>query len=198
MKFGAQPVWYVTDPSNEMNALHNACNVAMDSDASIRQVMDFVEPVRSMQSQRPNDWRWEREWRVLGDLHFCMTDVAAVITDNEGVHGFLQDVSIGVPCYLPGEFAPTWVGGISDNWASVMEAMLERFYGMFISPLDANLPFDDEEERYIPFVEVLEVSTAMDEAFGELNPDLYAEIESHLSAKSPDWCRVYDLDQVYE
>lgn len=196
-KFAAQPVWYVADPSPQAEAMTLAmAQAAADPTAPIWDLAPFIEEVRSIQSGRPNDWRWEREWRIIGDLHFSMSDVHMVVTNEGGRPEFLPEVSVGVPWYSHEDFTTQWVDGISDSWNSAMDAMLERFGENFISPEDAALPWDGEDGAYVELVDFLEPWEAMDEVFGDLNPDLHEQIEAMLSARSPYWCRSYDIDHI--
>lgn len=196
-KFAAQPVWYIAARSPQAEAIRLAMTQAFsDPTAPIWNLAPFIEEVRSIHSGRRNDWRWEREWRIVGDLDFSMSDVHMVVTNEGGRPEFLPDVSVGVPWYSHEDFTTQWVDGISDNWNSAMDAMLERFEENFISPEDAALPWDAEDGEYVELVDFLEPWEAMDEVFGDLNSDLHEQIEAMLFARSPQWCRSYDIDHI--
>lgn len=199
VKFGAQPVWYLSDPSPQLAAIERAISDAESQPtAPIWDLTPYIDQVRSLQGDFPKDWRWEREWRVRGDLRFAMSDVVLVLTNDAGAPAFLEDVSVGVPWYDHDSFTTQWVGGVTDAWDSEIDAMLARFDSTFIAVQETDLPWDSEEGGYAPIVEFVELAEAIDEVFGTLNDDLRDAIESALEVRGYEWCRHYDLDHVHE
>lgn len=196
-KFGAQQVWYVDDPSQQWSALEDAMDAARnDPRAPIWTLTPFVESVRSRSSPRPNDWRWEREWRVQGDLEFGLEDVAMIVADQQGAPEFFDQISVGMPWISHDDSVIRWSGGFTRGWEREVEGMLERFGALFASPDSAGMSWDGEDRVYVAYVPLLETSEAMDEAFGYLVPELQEVVERALDDRSSQWCRVYDLEHA--
>lgn len=196
-RFGAQPVWYLTDPSPELASVKQAMDVARhDPWAPIWALTPYVEEVRSRSEGSPNDWRWEREWRIRGDFEFDIEDIALLVIDEAGAPDFLEEVNVGVPWTAPGDITVRWSGGFTPGWRSEIDGMLDRFDSMFITVDDSGAIWDSEEGRYFSFVEVFDTEYAMDEAFGQLAEPLQAALFDHLIGISDEWCRVHDLDHA--
>lgn len=197
-RFGAQPVWYLNDPSQEVAAIHEAMRAATgDLSAPIWKLTPYVAEVRSRESLSPNDWRWEREWRVRGDLVFDLTDVSFVLLGEDGQLSFEEEVSVGVPFYSPKDDMVRWMGGISPGWEEEMEAMLRRFNEQFVSVEEAGFSWDQEDKRWYTLVEVLSEWDAIEEAFGAISDDVHKAFRDVLSG-SEGWCRRYDLQRSFE
>ncbi|MGP9695863.1 hypothetical protein ACT3TZ_14750 [Brachybacterium sp. AOP25-B2-12] len=195
MKLDAQPVWYLSDPSPQWQALRAAMDDAEDMpDAPIWQLTPYIDGVRNRQSKRPNDWRWEREWRVRGDLEFELSDVSMIVSSEAGATAILDEVSVGLPWVSPDGGRPQWAGGFTGSWDAAIEQMLDRFHMTFTSLDNAGMPWDSEDKAYVQLVEFHDTAYAMDEVFGYLMPDLYEAIESALSNESYQWCLTYDLE----
>jgi len=195
-KFDAQPVWYLRDPSTQLEAVHGAMRSASGTaKADIWSLTPFIESVRSFGSIAPNDWRHEREWRVTGDLEFEFNDIALLVLDDGGKPEFLDDIPIGIPVTTPGDLTVRWSGGYSRTWDDAMDGMLDRFQENFVPVEQSGAVWDQEEARWFSMVEVLDEESAMDEIFGDLREDVRESIVRHL-ADSAGWCRTYDLDHA--
>jgi hypothetical protein len=196
-KFNAQPVWYVSDPSLQWDALNAAMQEARGKvDSPIWKLTPFIDRVGSLQSQSPNDWRWEREWRVRGNLDFDLADVARIVVDNEGGTDFFEEISVGVPWVSPPEFTVRWSGGFTEGWNDEIVGMLDRFHEQFVAGGIAGVHWDREDQDYFSMVPILETVDAMDEAFGYLAPELQKAVEEALSRTDTLWCRLYDLSLI--
>ncbi|MFC0581739.1 hypothetical protein [Micrococcoides hystricis] len=194
-KFNAQPVWYVSDPSPQWQALHAAMDgAARKSDAPLWRLTPFIESVRSLQSGNPNDWRWEREWRVCGDLEFELSDIAMIISSEAGATAIVDEVSVGLPWVSPDGGRAQWADGFTDGWDAAIDKMLDRFFETFTSLDNSGMPWDSEDKAYVQLVEFYETADAMDEVFGYLLPDLHEAIESALNDESYQWCLTFDLE----
>ncbi len=127
-KFNAQPVWYVSDPSPQWDALNAAMQEAHSNvDSPIWKLTPFIERVRSRHNKVPNDWRWEREWRVRGDLEFDLAEVAMIVADKEGALAFFEEVSVGMPWVSPEDFTVRWSGGSPKVGTTSSTACLNAF-----------------------------------------------------------------------
>ena len=191
----AQPVWYLSDPSPQWEALRAAMDGAEGiPSAPIWRLTPFIDGVRGHQSMKPNDWRWEREWRVRGDLEFELSDIAMIVSNEAGATSILDEVSIGLPWVSPDGGRPEWVGGFTQGWDAAMDKMLNRFYETFTSVDNAGMPWDSEDKAYVQLVPFYDTTDAMEEVFGYLMPDLHEAIESALSGESYQWCMNFDLE----
>lgn len=198
-KFNAQPVWYVSDPSPQWDALVVAMQESRgDARSPIWELTPFIESVRSFQSRFPNDWRSEREWRVRGDLEFDLEDVARIVVDDEGDPAFFDEISVGVPWVSPGDSTVRWSRGFTRGWDDEIDSMLERFHGQFVTGDSAGVVWDREYQRDFSMFPILDTEEAMEEAFGYLAPELYQAIRHWLDSTSTSWCRLYDLSNIYE
>lgn len=196
-RFNAQPVWYLNDPSPELSAVKDAMRAAGgDKTASIWKLTPYVAEVRSLEGRKRNDWRWEREWRVRGDLNFELSDVKYVLLGKEEQVKFADQVSVGVPFYSPQDDTVRWVDGISSGWDKEMERMLQRFYEQFVSVEEAGFSWDQEDGHWYAFVEVLSEWDAIEEAFGHVSDDVHKVFRDALSGTGG-WCRRYDLQQSF-
>lgn len=195
LKSDAQPVWYLSDPSPQWQALRDAMDEAADMpNAPVWQLTPYIDGVRNRQSKRPNDWRWEREWRVRGDLEFELSDVSMIVSSEAGATAILDEVSVGLPWVSPDGGRPQWAGGFTEGWDAAIEQMLDRFHATFTSLDNAGMPWDSEDKAYVQLVEFHDTAYAMDEVFGYLMPDLYEAIESALTNESYQWSLTYDLE----
>ncbi|WP_412161595.1 hypothetical protein [Curtobacterium flaccumfaciens] len=197
-KYGAQPLWYLKDPSPELEAIRTAMDAAAnDPAAPIWRLTPFIADVRSIESGRPNDWQWEREWRVRGNLAFDLDDVAYILHAEAGRKEFADEVSVGVPYLSPDDHTVVWAGGISEAWDRELNAMLARFNEQFVSVEDAGFLRDSETKEWAAFVPVLDEYDAIEEAFGPLSAELNDAFLEMLR-NSEGWCRTYDLRRSYE
>ena len=192
-EFGAQPVWYLNQDTPELEAVNASMKAAEhDGDAPIWVLTPFIENVRPRNSRYPNDWRWEREWRVRGGLEFDANDVALIITDDAGQPAPLNKVDIGLPWMAPGDVEATWSGGYTQGWDDEIQKMLERFFDQFSTPEEVGGVWDKEDQKYYGLMgELVETDDAMDEAFGPLMPALFETIYAELASRTEFWCRVY-------
>ncbi len=194
-RLNAQPVWYLADPSPQWGALRDAMDAARrDPDSPIWRLTPFIEGVRNRTSDYPNDWRWEREWRVPGHLDFELSDVAMIIADEEGKTTILDEVSVGLPWVSPDGDPPQWYDGFTRNWDASIDRMLDRFRETYTSIENSGMPWDSEDKDYVRLVEFWETEEAVFDVFGALIPELHDAIVSLLNDESCEWCPNYDLE----
>lgn len=205
-KFDAQPVWYLSNPSPQWDAVKAAMHEARDDPhAPIWAMTPFIEGVRSRRSRYPHDWRWEREWRVPGILEFDLDDVARIVVDHNGALAFFDELPIEVPWVSPGDPTVRWSGGLPPGpggfftrQSDTTGDMLERFGGQFITLDAAGGGWDRENQVYFASAEILTTPDAIEEAFGYLEAELYEAIYGELNGTSTLWCRVFDLAHSFE
>ena len=200
-EFGAQPVWYLSRSTPQLEAVKTAmAEAADDANAPIWALTPYIENVRPRSSQFPNDWRWEREWRVRGDLEFDLNDVALLIIDEAGTPALLDQMEIGLPCMAPGDIEATWSGGFTQEWDTETQQMIDRFRDQFSTPEEAGGVWDKEDHQYYGLSgELVETEDAMVEVFGRLMPALHETIYNALEPRTEFWCRAYEhaSDEAY-
>ena len=84
---GAAPVWYLPRDSEVQVEFFNrvrdlAFRNAPDPEHVLWRITPFIDYPQDAEVEGasvPYDWRWEREWRVRGDLSFQNDDVAILI-----------------------------------------------------------------------------------------------------------------------
>jgi len=68
---GGNRVWYVEKNSSQHISLER---MASSNNSSLLELVPFIEIVSNNQNERC-DFDWEREWRVIGQIHFSPEDV---------------------------------------------------------------------------------------------------------------------------
>jgi hypothetical protein len=68
---GGNRVWYVEKNSSQHVSLER---MASSNNSSLLELVPFIEIVSNNQNERC-DFDWEREWRVIGQIHFSLEDV---------------------------------------------------------------------------------------------------------------------------
>lgn len=197
--YGAQPVWYISEPSPEHSAMRELMKVGKAVDSAVWKITPFIEGVRSTNRRGGSDWRWEREWRVLGDLRFELDDIAAVLIPTpEGEFEPITDISLGVPFITPdGEFF--WSGAFVEATDAAMELLVERFYENWTTPDGALLPLDRESRwGYAEVAPIYELDDAIYSEFEDFPAEVRSAISLALQDGSMLWCRVADAEQAYE
>jgi hypothetical protein len=91
---GGGPIWYIELNSLREIALRRMIQQAIDSPNPGEHPIWAMTPFIDSTGDYPNGsyrFEWEREWRVIGDLHFSDDDVAFLILpeqDHERARGF--------------------------------------------------------------------------------------------------------------
>lgn len=117
---GAAPVWYLPrDSEVQTEFFRTVRDLAFrnqpDPDHPLWRITPFIDYPRDADPARtaaPYDWRWEREWRVRGDLGFHTDDIALLFAP-EAQHPWLidwwkQEVIEGWGGYMPPLVDPRW------------------------------------------------------------------------------------------
>lgn len=123
---GAAPVWYLPRGSAVQEEFFRtvrdlAFRTQPDPEHPIWGITPFVDYPRDagpIDGAPPYDWRWEREWRVRGDLEFQDSDLA-ILFAPEDRHSLLtdwwkQEVIEGWAGYIPPIVDTRWPGERQD------------------------------------------------------------------------------------
>ncbi|MCT1766984.1 hypothetical protein M3B92_12770 [Brevibacterium casei] len=184
---GGQRVWYV-DSASELfgaaSALKEEKLRAQEWNSAFWTLAPYIDQV----IPGKYDFDWEREWRVVGDLKFELSDVALIITYDGSRHNFIEQLSFGFPVYNAVEGISRWEGGSMPSLGACQALILDRFSMEFLSPEEAGIPHDDEAgffwsgcaKRY-----------SSEEALQVIVPDMPSDVigvlASELNQISMDW-----------
>jgi len=194
---GAQPVWYLSDPSPQYAAIQSLMNASDSSDDPIWRLTPFVEGVRDLGGGRPNDWRWEREWRMVGNFRFDINQVAAVLVPAPtGDFEPIRDITFG-GLYVTPDGDYFWTDSFVDATDGAMELLLDRFHSNWTTPDDALLPLDREAEwGYAELVEIYDSEDAVYQEFEEFPFEVQEALARALTNEGGLWCRVSDVHNL--
>lgn len=195
-KWGAQPVWYLAHGSPEYDALKALMNNAKHSEqcAPIWELTSFIDDVRPLNEPSPNDWRWEREWRVRGDIEFDLDEIALVVCLQDGIPRIVEEIEVGEQWLAPGDTDGYWSGGYSKSWDTHVQRKLEQFHARFLTIDETGATWDREDRRYygIPCRPV-DTEDAIDEVFGYLMPSLFDALVEALNETTTEWYKITDM-----
>ncbi len=181
-------VWYVDQGSVQASSLNSHLGplvAAKDFTNPIWELTPFIDLVM------PGiyEWDWEREWRVRGDLHFTLADVAFVVTPE----GFDE-----LPALAGLYFHPKHelvVAASTQPLEEYVEGLVQQFFQHFENPVDS-LPVDGGE--YVWIVTQWETEEAVDELFFEVQDDIRAHLVGYLNEVSWSWVRSDEVASIYE
>ena len=170
-RFDAQPVWYLSDPSPQLRAVQQmlderiaAPGGGIDPSDPYWRLTPFIDPVRPRGSARPNDWRWEREWRVVGDVSFELSDAAFIVWSEGDDLLWDEQLTVG-SVFLSHHRDEFWWGSSLERLDAQLGKMLDQLKESYLPVVDAGLPWDSEEHEYAPVIEILEACDVVDETF---------------------------------
>ncbi len=161
----ALPVWYVTEGSTPHGSIRAMMDASTSPTEPIWHLTPFIDLVRN-DPAAPHDFRWEREWRVVGDFEFLPEHIAALVVPKET--GGLEPLAgaVGNLLYITptGDFY--WVGEEEELFDDALELLVEKFLSEFVPADEAGLP-SDRESRYglAEVVEVVDTWEAVYEVF---------------------------------
>ena len=202
---GAQPVWYLSDPSPQWDAAKQLLSRSLDARQKPLNVEDaywkmtpFIDPVRSTDSTRPHDWRWEREWRVIGDVRFELSDIAFIVWPEGNDLLWESNLTLG-SLFVGHDGDEFWSGSPLDELDLKLDEMLETISNEYITVDDAGLPWDSEDQEYVAIVEILDAYDVVSEVFDDLPVAVLDALVDALWRRNGDmWCRSSDLQTVHE
>lgn len=204
-RFDAQPVWYLSDPSTQWDAAQQVLSNHLDVKGNVLDPADpywrmtpFIDPVRPSGSPNPHDWRWEREWRVLGHLSFELSDIAFIVWPEDDEFLWEKDVTLGA-LFVGHDGDEFWSGSPLEELDLKLSKMLERISGGYVTVDDAGLPWDSEDQQYVAVVEIIDAYEVVYETFDELPEAVADALADALTQRGGDmWCRISDLESVHE
>ncbi|MBK8201310.1 MAG: hypothetical protein IPK68_02915 [Bdellovibrionales bacterium] len=85
---GGNPIFYVDTTNQSIRASLDAIPTSSICQ-NMRRMMPFIEGFGPpwFPGNNPSDFRWEREWRVVGDFDFQVSDIAyGICPENEIPH----------------------------------------------------------------------------------------------------------------
>ena len=195
----ALPVWYVTSGSTPHSSLRAVMAASGSPTDPVWNLTPFVDLVTTTQGV-PHDFRWEREWRVVGDFDFAADHIAALVVPRQT--GELEPITgaVGNMLYVTATGDFYWVGEESEVFEDALEILIDKFHSQFIPANDAGLPFDNEAENGLfPVVDILHTSDAAYETFEGLPEALVQAVVDQVEGEYGDlWCRQYDVDHAHE
>lgn len=101
---GAAPVWYLEEEGVQAKALRELMRRETDPSSTLWQLTPHIDELRGNGGPGTYRFEWEREWRLNGDLHFSLEEVAFLLMDetfHEGAREFFDEAEHDQtgPCY---------------------------------------------------------------------------------------------------
>ncbi|QUY61184.1 hypothetical protein [Gulosibacter molinativorax] len=204
-RYGAQPVWYLSDPSPQWDAANQLLSQSLGPQRRPRDANDpywkltpFLDPVRPTGSDRPHDWRWEREWRVIGDVRFELSDISFIVWPEGNDLLWESDLTLG-SLFVGHDGDEFWSGSLLEELDLKLDEMLETISNAYITVDDAGLPWDSEDQQYVAIVEILDAYDVVSEVFDDLPVAVLDALADALWRRNGDmWCRSSDLETIHE
>ena len=180
-------VWYVDQRSMQARLLNEHLeDLTRRKDFShpmwdLTPFVDLVMPGRY-------EWDWEREWRVRGDLHFTLSDIAFTVTPDG-----IDEVSELEFYVTPDmDFA---VVATPQPLADYMEKLVQEFFQTFEDPVN-RLPVDGGE--YVWTVEQWETEEAVGYLFPELEERIFEGLVDYLNSESYVWVSSAEVASIWD
>lgn len=197
-RLNAQPVWYIKAESPQWTALSSSMEEAKhDSTAAIWKLTPFIDLVRARDYEKPYDWRWEREWRVQGELPFVSSDIGMILGKEGDELESLKEISEGISIASHNDFAMEWLGEFYGPVDEELERQAQIFLQVYATPSECNMPWETDEDRSSSEIEILDTAAAVQESFNHLPPKFCKKLEERLSHRSDFWCRSFDYYVFY-
>ncbi len=151
---GAAPVWYLPrDSLMQTRFFDTVKKLAFRNDPvrdeflwELTPFVDYPRDANGCGTESAYDWRWEREWRIRGDLEFGPTEVAIVFAPS-GMHHTVSRLICEVLRSSTGTVPPI----VDPRWPR--NRQLEVIRGATLQRSDGHaglLPKRSVEERAVP------------------------------------------------
>jgi len=173
---GAQRVWYLDEGSPSLTALNEmktALVQAAQWDDPFWRIAPYVDLVAPRHS-----WTHERELRLVGDLHFDLSDVALLIAPNGSDFTFTSP-TLGTPVLDPTTDEYRWTGGAVPALGASMMTLLDRFHEEYVQP--------DLVPEWAGGYEGIDTVNAVGELFEHLPEHVQQTIVDHLMQEYGDY-----------
>jgi hypothetical protein len=186
-KQGAR-LWYVDQGSTQARSLNDLLG-RLKSEGDFTHPMWDLTPFIDLVMPGKYEWDWEREWRVRGDLHFLLADVALVVTPE----GFEELPALeGFYVHPKHDLI---VAASPPALVEYMEDLVRQFFQSFEDPNNC-LPV--EKGQYVWIVEEWDASQAVGELFPALLDDVHERLVEYLREISWSWVLSADIASIYE
>lgn len=188
---GGQRVWYLGSESSPYVALHEMKEAAFETrdwENPVWNITPFVDNV----DPGKYAFDWEREWRVVGGLHFDLEEVVLLI-GLEGVEPlFHESFSIGAPLYDPRDQTYVWDGETIPELGTNLEAVLELFHEEYMSPAEAGLSYTSDSESedgywWLGCATRYETEDALFDLLPDAPTEVHEVLSEHLNQVSTGW-----------
>ncbi len=180
-------VWYLDQGSQQARSLGSYLHKVMDGEDLGHPIWNMT-PFIDLVMPGKYEWDWEREWRVQGDLHFTLEDLAFVVTP-EGVEELAALELYAHPKH------DLIVSAAPQALAEYVEDLVQQFFQTFEDPVNS-LPVDGGE--YVWIVEEWDTVGAVSELFPELLESVFDELVEYLSGVSSQWVLSADVASIYD
>ncbi|WP_413247832.1 hypothetical protein [Sinomonas flava] len=194
LRQGGQRVWYLDTDKSPYQALHLLKESAFEN-------RDWASPVWNItpfvDQRNPGTYAfdWEREWRVVGGISFDLEDIVLVI-GLDGVEPlFHEDFSIGAPYYNARDMTYQWDGDTIPEVGPNMDAILEEFHGAYLTPENAEIPYDSEDGySWLGCAACYETEDALEDLLPNAPWEIKAALADHLNQISTQWASREEVD----
>ncbi|HAS13132.1 MAG TPA: hypothetical protein DCS55_21870 [Acidimicrobiaceae bacterium] len=181
-------VWYVDQHSVQASFLNSHLQALVNAGDFTNPLWDLTPFVDLMMPGR-YEWDWEREWRVRGDLHFTLSDVAFVVTPE----GF-DELPALEGLYLHPKH-DLIVAASSQPLEEYIEGLVQQFFQSFEDPANS-LPVDGGEYAWI--VTEWKTEEAVDDLFFDVQDGIRAQLVDYLNGLSWSWVSSDEVASIYE
>lgn len=193
---GGQRVWYLDVDKAPYKAIHAIKEAAFTSKDWANPVWELTPFVDQWNPDKNYTFDWEREWRVAGGLKFDLEDVVLLI-GLDGVDPlFHEEFTIGAPYYDARNMTYEWDGDTIPEVGANMDAILQEFHTNYITPDNAEIPWDSEDGDYAwagcatPY----ETEDALEELLPNAPWEVRQSLANHLNQTSVVWASRDEVD----
>lgn len=185
---GGARVWYVDQYSAQASYLNVQLEALVEAGEFANPAWDLT-PFVDLLMPGKYEWDWEREWRVRGDLHFSLAEVAFVLTPE----GFDE-----LPALESLYFHPKHeliVAASTQPLEEYVEGLVQEFFQSFEDPANS-LPVDGGE--YVWIVTEWETEDVVDDLFHAVQEDIRVRLVDYLNGFCYSWVRSDEVASIYE
>jgi hypothetical protein len=196
LKQHGQRVWYLDADKAPYKAIYGLKEAAYDNRDWTNPVWELTPFIDEWNPAKNYTFDWEREWRVVGGLRFDLEDVVLLV-GLDGVEPlFHEEFTIGAPYYDARDMTYQWAADTIPEVGANMDAILEEFHATYLTPDNAELPWDSEEGDYAwagcatPY----ETEDALEELLPDAPWEVRQSLADHLNQTSGVWASRDEVD----